>query len=194
MRRIRNNDLGRKRGRPSAATAGSLKDLFTRGLDGGLTVAIEYLQAASDSDNDTARKFLDQWRKVPVSRRANTSWEVVCAQANIKPWDVAGVVIWWAQQHATNVAKLKALTALPDVVGASLTSARALEGFQDRKLILESQKFVERGPGIVIDNSQTTTEQHVHLPSLEEALALPSAKPRLALTDAVEGELVENES
>ncbi|HYE78113.1 MAG TPA: hypothetical protein VEI97_09010, partial [bacterium] len=166
--------------------------LFDRGLSGGRTAALEYIQSAADAGNDSARKFMEAWNGLAVRRKEGLSWEIICTMAGVKVPDLVGAVIWTAQQHAANVAKLKAVTALPDVVDTLSASARSAEGFQDRKLLLESQKFVERGPSVVIDQSHTT-EQHLHLPALEDVLSLGAAEPR-SLPPApaeVQGELIE---
>lgn len=171
------------RGRPRRGQLGSLLDLFKRGLDGGAQAALEYLQTAADAGSASADAFMQQWNQLSVQDRKQISWEVVCARAGLKPEDVTGIVIWQATRHASNIARLRAATTLPEVVETSLTEARKSEGFRDRQLILESQKFVERTPSVVIDQS-STTEQHLHLPSLEEVLggaALPRPIPPLLL-------------
>lgn len=113
-----------------------------RGLDGGITTFINLARALKSSD-PRAAQFLDGWDSLDAgARRDPSAADVLCERIGIVPRELLHKVAVMTAELCGNLAATKAALALPEIVGAAIDSALAVEGQKDRKMLFRHSGFL----------------------------------------------------
>lgn len=101
------------------------------------------------SDSLEAKSFLEAWRSIPKRDLQSLSIEAVCVRASISPLALFGAIVMAARSMKAQVSALKAILAHPDVVDATVGTAKLLgpAGTADRKLLHEAIGFLPTKKG-----------------------------------------------
>ena len=94
-------------------------------------------------------------RKVKEQDRNKLSFEAMCVFARVNPVEMLGAILMAAKSMKATESALKAILAHPDVVDATVKTAKVkgLTGQADRKLLHEAVGFLpsKKGGGIAIN-------------------------------------------
>lgn len=107
---------------------------------------VNYLSA---SGTPVARQFLAAWRSISKADLDRLSIEAVCVKAAVSPLALLGAVLMAAKLLKAQESALKAILAHPDVVDATVDTAKFLgpAGHADRKLLHEAIGFLPTKEG-----------------------------------------------
>lgn len=113
------------------------------------------LAFAAVSDQPCAVQFMNAIRKVKDQDRDKLSFEAMCVFARVNPVEMLGSILMAAKSMKATESALKAILAHPDVVDATVKTAKVkgLTGQADRKLLHEAVGFLpsKKGGGIAIN-------------------------------------------
>jgi hypothetical protein len=128
--------------------------LVMRYVPGGRDGVVQYLRhAAADGDKD-AQTWLHVWDTMKPWERLHASLDDVCAASGLSPVKFLKLVVGVAFEMHCDLANLVAAVAHPEVVEASIETAKMLGpvGFEDRKLLMQHHRFIPipRGTSINI--------------------------------------------
>lgn len=113
------------------------------------------LAFAAVSDQPCAIQFMNAIRKVKEQDRNKLSFEAMCVFARVSPVEMLGAILMAAKSMKATESALKAILAHPDVVDATVKTAKVkgMTGQADRKLLHEAVGFLpsKKGGGIAIN-------------------------------------------
>jgi hypothetical protein len=139
------------------AEAPKVTDILVRCL-GGSEKKIprkQILNYLSASPAPEAAKFLRSCREIPKADLERLTLEAICVHAHVSPLAVFGAVVKAAGSLKSQESALKAILAHPDVVDATVETAKFLGplGHADRKILHEAIGFLptRKGGGVEIN-------------------------------------------
>jgi hypothetical protein len=110
---------------------------------------------AATSPQPCAVAFIHALRTVPKLDLKQLSFEAMCVRARVNPIELLGAILMAAKSMKATESALKAILAHPDVVDATVETAKVpgLVGHADRKLLHEAVGFLptKKGGGIEIN-------------------------------------------
>lgn len=113
------------------------------------------LAFAAVSNQPCAVQFMNALRKVKEQDRNKLSFEAMCVFARVNPVEMLGAILMAAKSMKATESALKAIMAHPDVVDATVETAKVqgMTGHADRKLLHEAVGFLptKKGGGIEIN-------------------------------------------
>lgn len=113
---------------------------------------INYLSASSWP---VAHRFLESWRSIKECDLKSLPIEAVCVIASVSPLELFGAIFEAAKSMKSQESALKAILAHPDVIDATVESAKLPGplGHADRKLLHQAVGFLPttKGGGVEIN-------------------------------------------
>jgi hypothetical protein len=135
--------------------------LVMRYVPGGRDGVLQYLRhAAADGDRD-AQTWLHVWDDMKPWERLHASLDDTCAASGISPVKFIKLVVGVAFEMHCDLANLVAAVAHPEVVEATIESAKipGPEGHDDRKLLLQHHRFSPIPKGTTINVGVSASAQ-----------------------------------
>lgn len=126
-----------------------ITDILVRTFNsrGGRTPRLQTIGYLTASESPEARAFLKVWRELPVGDKDRIPLEAVCIAAKVSPLAILGAVLMSAKNLKAQESALKAIIAHPDVIDATVRSAKTAVGFSDRKMLHEAVGFLPTKQG-----------------------------------------------
>ena len=150
-------------------------------LPGGIKKALQYLRGSEEPD---ARKFLSVYDALPESSRRLLPFEAFCQASGLKTKRLLEIVTGACFEQSASTSELLAAASHPDVVAATVRSAKNQEyGGADRKMlhlhagfvpVPKSQTTIISGNGRqtnIQDNSKNLSISAGEVPAIEDRMA-----------------------
>ena len=132
-------------------------EILTRCL-GGDTKRLpreKILSLAAVSSQSCAVAFMSAIRKISKGDLERLPFEAMCVHAKVNPVELLGAVLMAAKSMKATESALKAILAHPDVVDATVETAKVLgpAGYSDRRMLHEAVGFLptKKGGGVEIN-------------------------------------------
>ena len=146
--------------------------------------------------HEPALALVSSWAEHPKELINSMSIDDLCRLAGKRPTAVLGYIVRYITSHATERAGLKAASALPDIVDATIASSKQLgsAGLEDRKILLKQQKFIVEEPkGALVSIDQRQVNVTAGPSEFERILKGAMQRPELPPANVYEGVVVESE-
>ncbi len=148
-----------------------------RFMDGGRARFLELCQLAAFAHDPAAITFLTVFSELTPAQQLRISIDEVCVSGGVNAIDLLKALVGAAYEAGVETANMVAAVAHPEVVAASVRSAKRINseiGWRDRELLLKHHGFVPIPKGTTVNIGVTANAQAASVAAATSEPSVPS--------------------